>query len=226
MEEGAEGGEAGQAGPPDADLTTEPDEAMSEGPDSRTVGSSRSERGRPDRGHGCVRAPFAVVSVVALWLSRSFWFPGRYVVGFDTYAYSGPNVQVTEEAWRNFRLPILNDLIFGGVPHLGNPSAGALYAPQLITLLFGTNRAMGILVALHLVLLGVGMVWLLRRLGIGRVGSHVRRDRAGRLGRGVDQDGPVRTDPRDRVGAVAARRHPLRAQLTAAVAVGGSDRRR
>ena len=30
---------------------------------------------------------------------------------------------------------------------------------------------MGILVALHLVLLGVGMVWLLRRLGVGRVGA-------------------------------------------------------
>ena len=112
-----------------------------------------------------------IVAVVAMWLSRSFWFPGRYVVGFDTYAYSGPNVEVTEAAWRDFRLPILNDLIFGGVPHLGNPSAGSMYAPQLVTLVFGTNRGMGILVALHLVVLGLGMVWLTRRLGIGRIGA-------------------------------------------------------
>ena len=115
--------------------------------------------------------PYVIVALVAMWLSRSFWFPGRYVVGFDTYAYSGPNVEVTEAAWRDFRLPILNDLIFGGVPHLGNPSAGSMYAPQLVTLVIGTNRGMGILVALHLVVLGLGMVWLTRRLGIGRIGA-------------------------------------------------------
>lgn len=176
MEEGAEGGEAGQAGPPDADLTpteqTPPEQVMSEQTDSEAVGSSVAPTEAGPHASWYVRAaPFVAVSVVALWLSRSFWVPGRYVVGFDTYAYSGPNIEVTEQAWRNFRLPILNELIFGGVPHLGNPSAGALYAPQLITLLFGTNRAMGILVTLHLVLLGVGMVWLLRRLGVGRIGS-------------------------------------------------------
>ena len=95
---------------------------------------------------------------------------------------------MTEQAWRNFRLPILNDLIFGGVPHLGNPSAGALYAPQLITLLFGTNRSMGILVALHLVLLGVGMVWLLRRLDVGRVGATAGGRRPRRLRSGAHED--------------------------------------
>ena len=138
---------------------------MSEGTDSGTVRSSQ----RVDRGAG----PYLIVAVVAMWLSRSFWWPGRYVVGFDTYAYSGPNVEVTEEAWRHLRLPVLNELIFGGVPHLGNPSAGSLYVPQLVTLVFGTNRGMGILVALHLVVLGLGMVWLARRLGIGRIGATV-----------------------------------------------------
>lgn len=163
MEEGAEGGEAGQAGSPDADLT-DPNRTR---PDGTAVAPGTERR----RTAAIATVPYLIVAVVALWLSRTFWFPGRYVVGFDTYAYSGPNVQITETAWRDLRLPVLNDLIFAGVPHLGNPSAGGLYLPQVLTLVFGTNRGMGVLVALHLVLLGVGMVWLTRRLGIGRIGA-------------------------------------------------------
>ena len=136
-------------------------------------GAEGSEEGQagPNRARLNAATPFILVTVVGLWLTRSFWFPGRYVVGFDTYAYSGPNLEVTERALRNWRLPILNDLIFGGVPHLGNPSAMALYPLQLLTLPFGTNRAMGLLVAGHVVLLGVGMVLLARRLGVSRIGA-------------------------------------------------------
>jgi hypothetical protein len=144
VEEGAEGGEEGQAG---------------------------SSGDRLSRDRLTAATPFVIVTVVGLWLTRSFWFPGRYVVGFDTYAYSGPNLEVTERALRNWRLPILDDLIFGGVPHLGNPPALALYPPQVLTLFLGTNRSMGILVAGHVVLLGVGMVLLARRLGMSRIGA-------------------------------------------------------
>jgi hypothetical protein len=116
-------------------------------------------------------APYGVVAAVGLWLTRSFWFPGRYVVAFDTYAYSGPNIEVTGRAVRNGRLPVLNDLIFGGVPHLGNPSAAALYPPQLLASVMNTNRAMGLVVAAHVVLLGIGMLVLARRLGLRSVGA-------------------------------------------------------
>ncbi len=139
MEEGAEGGEEGQAGSQRQRLTA--------------------------------AAPFLIVTAIGLWLTRAFWLPGGYVVGFDTYAYSGPNLEVTERALRNWRLPILNDLIFGGVPHLGNPSAAALYPPQLLTLLVDANRAMGLLVAAHVILLGGGMVVLARRLDVGLLGA-------------------------------------------------------
>jgi hypothetical protein len=116
-------------------------------------------------------APYTIVAVVGLWLTRAFWVPGGYVVGFDTYAYSGPNLEVTARAIRQGNLPILNDLIFGGVPHLGNPSAAALYPPNLLTLALDTNRAMGIIVALHVVLLGVGMLVLARRLTLSPIGA-------------------------------------------------------
>ena len=173
MEEGSEGGQAGQAGPPDARLTTSdtPDDAIDDTVDGDTSRGAIDGASPPSYDTARRVAPYAIVTFAAVWLSRSFWFPGRYVVGFDTYAYSGPNVGVTEAAWRHFRLPILNDLIFGGVPHLGNPSAGGMYLPQVVTLVFGTNRGMGVLVALHLVVLGLGMVWLVRRLGIGHTGA-------------------------------------------------------
>ncbi len=69
------------------------------------------------------------------------------------------------DSWRAGRLPLWNEYIFGGVTHLGNPPTGALYPPKVIGLFFDTNRAMGVLVAAHLVLLAVGMVLLVRRLG-------------------------------------------------------------
>ncbi len=96
-----------------------------------------------------------------------FWWPGRYVITFDSYTYSGPNLDVTERALQSGRLALWNDAIFGGVTHLGNPQAGTLYPPRMLALAFETNRAMGVLVALHVVLLGVGMVALARRLGFG-----------------------------------------------------------
>ncbi len=148
MEAGAEGSEEGQAGSHNGQLTDP-----------------------PTRVRLTSLAPYGIVAVVGLLLSRSFWVPGRYVVGFDTYAYSGPNLEVTERALRQWRLPILNDLIFGGVPHLGNPSAAALYPPQLLTMVINTNRAMGLIVTAHVVLLGVGMLVLARRLGLSAIGA-------------------------------------------------------
>jgi hypothetical protein len=157
MEEGAESGQEGQTGPSDIALP----------PDTVDLGPDPGDR----RQVALTAAPFAAVVVVGLWLTRAFWWPGSYVVGFDTYAYSGPNLEVTERALRAGRLPIINDMIFAGVPHLGNPSAVSLYPPQLLTLPFDTNRSMGLLVAAHVLLLGIGMVVLARRLGVGRLGA-------------------------------------------------------
>ena len=136
------------------------------------AGAEGSEEGQAGPGHRLTAAaPYLVVTAVALWLTRAFWMPGGYVVGFDTYAYSGPNLEITERALRRWDLPLVDDLIFGGVPHLGNPSAAALYPPNLLSLLVETNRAMGLIVTTHVVLLGIGTVVLCRRLGLGRVGA-------------------------------------------------------
>jgi hypothetical protein len=115
--------------------------------------------------------PAVVVCVVGVWLTRSFWLPGRYVVGFDTFAYSGPNAEITTTAIRAGRLPLINDTIFGGVTHFGNPQTGVLYPPRLLPLIMDTNRAMGLLVSAHVIFLGLGMKHLLGRLAISPMSS-------------------------------------------------------
>lgn len=180
MEAGAEGSEEGQTGTLDEELTESDlhrntDPAPDTPHDTDPSPTDRNDGGEPgSSAHRAVVAlPYLLVGLAALWATRSYWTPGSYVIGFDTYAYSGPNLEVTERAVRDLRIPQINDLIFGGVPHLGNPQAGVLYPPRLLTLFLETNRAMGVLVALHVVLLGLGTVLLMRRLGIGRVGATV-----------------------------------------------------
>lgn len=117
--------------------------------------------------------PTAVIVTVGLWLTRTFWLPGRYVAGFDTFAYSGPNSEITTAAVRNGHLPLINDTIFGGVTHFGNPQTGVLYLPRLLPLIMDTHRAMGVLVVVHVLLLGLGMRHLLRRLSLDELSSTV-----------------------------------------------------
>jgi hypothetical protein len=146
VEESAEGSEEGQAGP------------------TRRLTGRRAGAALAALDRHSLAVELAAATLVALWLTRNFWLPGRYVVGFDTVAYSGPNMEVTLDAWRAGRLPLWNELIFGGVTHLGNPQAGSLYPAKVLGLLLDTNRAMGVLVAVHVVLLGTGTVLFVRRL--------------------------------------------------------------
>lgn len=140
MEEGAEGSQEGQTGP------------------------SRILTDVPTRRRSAA-AEYAGATIVALWLSRSFWLPGRFVVAFDTVAYTGPNYAVTMDAWRSGRIPLWNEFIYGGITHAGNPQTAVFSPAKVLGLLFDTNRAMGVTVALHLVVMAVGTVALLRRLG-------------------------------------------------------------
>ncbi len=104
-------------------------------------------------------------AVSALWLSRPFWWPGTYVAGFDTLSYTGSIFIVTMDAWRRGSLPLWNDYLFGGVVHLANPQTAALSPLEVIGLFFEANRAMGVTVAVQLVIMAIGVVLLLRRLG-------------------------------------------------------------
>lgn len=103
------------------------------------------------------------VGVLTTWVLWPFLGLTGYPTSVDTVLYSGPNHAVNLEAWRDLRVPFWNADIFGGVPHLANEQAGALYPLKLLVVGFGPARGMGLLVAVHLVLLAVGLWWLARR---------------------------------------------------------------
>lgn len=107
-------------------------------------------------------AELGVLVVFWSWVAWPFLRPDRYVVGFDTLSYSAPNLAFTLQEWRDGRLPLWNDTIFGGVAHLGNPQAGALYPLKALVLGMDVNRGLAWLVALHLAWLALGM-WVVAR---------------------------------------------------------------
>ena len=76
-------------------------------------------------------------------------------------------------ALRQWRIPFLNEFIFGTVPHLGNHAVGVLYPPRLIALLFGPSLGHGLIVVGHMLMLGLGMVAWARRLGLSSLGGAI-----------------------------------------------------
>jgi hypothetical protein len=100
-------------------------------------------------------------SLFTLVVAWPFLRAHTFVTGFDTVAYSGPNLRVAMRAWRHLRLPLWNNLIFGGVTNIGNPAAGALYPLKALALPFGVSRGLEVLIVAHLLILANGMVALL-----------------------------------------------------------------
>jgi len=119
----------------------------------------------------CRALPYLVVLVASAWVTRHFWWPGHHVVSFDTSAYAAPNWAVGKKAFVDWRLPLLNDRIFAGVPHLGNPQSGAFSPLRWLSYAFQPTRAVNLLAAVHVLILGVGATFFGRRLGFSRLGA-------------------------------------------------------
>ena len=104
------------------------------------------------------------IAVLVVWLFAAWPFldPSTSVYGFDTLAYTGPNLQTTFDAWRGFSLPLWQADVFGGVPFLGRLGAQGLYLPHLPLMVFDVNTALDFGAALHLLLLAAGMYVLVR----------------------------------------------------------------
>lgn len=112
-------------------------------------------------------------AVATILSTRAFWWPGNYVVSYDGATYSGPNTEVSLQAIREWRIPFLNEFIFGTAPHLGNHAVGVLYPPRLLALIFGSSYGHGLIVVGHMLLLGLGMVALAKRVGLSPLGGAV-----------------------------------------------------
>lgn len=106
---------------------------------------------------------FDLSIILAAWMFSAWPFlrPNSYVYGFDSYAYTAPNLARTFTSWRNFQVPIWEQNFFGGVPFLGRLGAQGLYIVNLPFAVFSLNTALELITAMHLLILGCGVyVWL------------------------------------------------------------------
>lgn len=106
-------------------------------------------------------SPAAVIAF-AIYVGLRYVPRSRLGYGFDKLAYTTPNQSVAFDALRSLRLPEWNPYLFGGAPHLANPQVGALYPLKFPLMWLPPHRAVFALLIIHLVLLGIGMLALLR----------------------------------------------------------------
>jgi hypothetical protein len=104
------------------------------------------------------------VLAIVSWavVARPFLSLGRFVFGFDTLAYTGPNLGFVFESWKRGQIPIWNPSMFGGVPFLGRMGTQGLYLPHVPLTFLDVNTAIQFSVAGHLLLLSLGCVFLIR----------------------------------------------------------------
>ena len=118
-------------------------------------------------------APVGVVVAFWLWVAWPFLRTDGWITSFDTVAYSGPNLSVTFEAVRDGRVAHWNDLVFGGVNHIGNPQTSAMYPLLWVMAWFDVHRAMMLTTALHLAVIASGTWVLVRRFPASRAAASV-----------------------------------------------------
>lgn len=93
--------------------------------------------------------------------------------GRDLLAYGLPIESVIHDAYAHGRLPIWNPWISGGRPLLANPNAGALYPARPLLSLVPFPVAFRIFPLLHWALAGLGMITLLRVIGVSKGGAWI-----------------------------------------------------
>jgi hypothetical protein len=80
---------------------------------------------------------------------------------------------ILDQAWRQHELPLWNPYEMAGLPYLATAQTGVLYPFTALFLVFGPLRAYGWYSALHQFLAASLTYLLVRRLGLGRLGSAV-----------------------------------------------------
>jgi hypothetical protein len=108
-----------------------------------------------------VSGEYALVLAAWLWVSWPLLRPGSHVFGFDTYAYTSPNLSRAFASWRGLKIPLWEQGFFGGVPFLGRLGAQGLYFVNVPFALLPVDTALELLTAFHLLVLAIGvMLWV------------------------------------------------------------------
>ena len=104
----------------------------------------------------------------------------KFIGMLDHWAQSIPNKFYMDYSIQHGEIPLWNPLLFCGTPFAAHPGWHPFYPPDLIRSLLTfnptplkTHNGSSLMVALHVLLAGVGMVWLAREHGLSRSAAFV-----------------------------------------------------
>ena len=122
--------------------------------------------------------PLLVAGVLLFWLVvlpariHPAKTTGPSIVAWDLYSYFLPKLEYGTDELLAGRLPVWNPYEFAGIPFLATAQPAAVYPPKL--LVFGAlpeRPALIVFLAAHHLLAALGMLALLRRVGVGPLGA-------------------------------------------------------
>ncbi len=116
-------------------------------------------------------APGILFAILVAGVWSNPLFTRRNFTGRDLLAYNLPMEKVIHDTWASGHLPLWNPWISGGRPLFPNPNSGAAYPVRILLSVFSFPFAMRLYPPLHWTAAGLGVLALLRALGIGRRGA-------------------------------------------------------
>jgi hypothetical protein len=97
----------------------------------------------------------------------------RNFAGRDLAVYNLPMEKAMHDAYARGRLPVWMPEISGGRPLLPNPNAGAMYPLRAVLSLVSFPTAMRLAPVIHWIAAGIGVIVLLRTLGVSAAGAWI-----------------------------------------------------
>jgi hypothetical protein len=115
--------------------------------------------------------PALLFVVVVLGVYADPLFFRRNFAGRDLFVYNLPMEKAIHDAYARGRLPLWMPEMSGGRPLLPNPNAGAMYPVRPLLSVLSFPMAMRLFPLLHWIVAGIGMIFLLRSVGVSKAGA-------------------------------------------------------
>ena len=111
-----------------------------------------------------------LAATAAVLYARQLFFGQTFVLR-DHLVYTWPERKILSDALRAGRIPEWNDLIGFGTEFASSSANGVTYPPLWLVALLPLPWSMDVVIALHVLLAGVGTARFARRLGAGTLGA-------------------------------------------------------
>jgi len=113
--------------------------------------------------------PFLIPVLLLLPSQGAFTYPGSGAAFSDAALTHYPNALFLQTALRHGEVPLWSPQILSGFPFIAHPYSGLWYPPYWLVLLFPLPLGLNVVLALHILLAGVGMYCFLRQQGYARM---------------------------------------------------------